>query len=166
VNVFILRHGEAGTRVSMPSRDSERSLTEAGKKEMEKVAESLFGLGVEFDRIITSPLKRAMETAEIVAKAYDSKSPKLETWEELLPEGSKQALLQRLSKLRQDSDSLLVGHEPYLSTLISEIIVGNPRGRILLKKGGLAKVQITAFSPKATGELRWLLTPRHLKKMD
>jgi len=165
VNIFVLRHGEAGSHATMPSKDLERPLTESGREDIELVAVSLHKLRVGFDKIATSPLKRAKETAEIVAKVYEESSPKLEIWEELRPEGNKQETLQRLSRLKQDSDILLVGHEPYLSSMIGEIISGSS-SRILLKKGGIAKVQILSFAPKASGELRWLLTPKHLKKMN
>ena len=90
---------------------------------------------------------------------------KVESWDELRPEGNRLDLFRRLSKMRQDADVLLVGHEPYLSNVIGEIISGNLASRIAIKKGGLAKVQITSFAPKPSGELRWLLTPRQLKKM-
>jgi phosphohistidine phosphatase len=166
VNIFILRHGEAGTHASLPSKDSERPLTESGRNEVEKIAESIRGLRIEFDRIATSPLRRAQETAEIVVKAYNTSAPKLEIWEELRPEGNKADLIVKLSKLKQDSDIMLVGHEPYLSTLIGEIISGSAMSRIVLKKAGIAKVQIHSFAPKVNGELRWLLTPRQLKKMS
>ncbi len=166
MNIFIVRHGEAGTHAALPSKDSERPLTESGRNEVEKIAESLHSLRLEFDRIATSPLRRAKETAEIVARVNEDKSPKLEVWEELRPEGSKAEAIQKLSKLKQDSDIMLVGHEPYLSTLIGEIISGSGITRIVLKKGGVAKVQIHSFAPKVNGELRWLLTPRHLKKMS
>ena len=166
MNVFVLRHGEAGTHITMPSKDSERPLTESGRDDIESVATSLRNLRVGFDRIVTSPLKRAKETAEIVANAYEENAPKLEIWEELRPEGSRQEAIQRLSRLRQDADVLLVGHEPFLSSLVAEMISGSASTRITLKKGGVAKVQILSFAPKPSGELRWLLTPRHLKKMS
>jgi phosphohistidine phosphatase len=165
VNVFVLRHGEAGTHVTVPSKDSERPLTESGRDEIESVATSLRNLRVGLDRIVTSPLKRAKETAEIIASAYEGNAPKLEIWEELRPEGSRQDAIQRLSRMRQDMDILLVGHEPFLSSLVGEIISGSSSARITLKKGGVAKIQILSFAPKPSGELRWLLTPRHLKKM-
>lgn len=164
MNVFFLRHGEAGNRVAIPSKDFERSLTETGKIEIEKIAYSLERMDLEFDKIATSPLARAHETAEIVAKAQ-RKPDKVESWDELRPEGNRLDLFRRLSKMRQDADVLLVGHEPYLSNLIGEIISGNLACRIVLKKGGLARVQITSFAPKPSGELRWLLTPRQLKKI-
>lgn len=165
LNVFILRHGEAGTRITMPSKDFERPLTEAGRDEIETIGRSLRKLHVEFDRIVASPLKRAMDTADIVANAYGESAPKLELWDELRPEGSKHEAMQRLAKLRQDADVLIVGHDPYLSSLVGEIITGGSSAKISLKKGGLAKIQIISFNPKPTGELKWLLTPRHLKKM-
>ena len=61
---------------------------------------------------------------------------------------------------------LIVGHEPYLSSLLSELISGNPRARISLKKAGMAKVTIDSLTPKASGELKWLLTPRQIKKLS
>ncbi len=122
-------------------------------------------LGLKFDRIITSPLKRSYDTAVIVSDAYkDGEKP--EVWEELKPEGNKLDLLRKMSKFKPNSDILLVGHEPYLSTLIGEVVSNCMGTRILLKKGGLAKVQIKTFVPKASGELRWLLTPRLLKRMS
>ena len=95
----------------------------------------------------------------------------MEIWDELKPEGNRKELYRKLSqKFKQDSSILIVGHEPYLSTLISEVIsegnrVGTAGGRVVLKKAGLAKVRITSSSHQMIhGELRWLLTPKHLKK--
>jgi phosphohistidine phosphatase len=164
VDVFFLRHGEAGNRVSIPSKDVERALTESGKKEIEEIAESFRRMDLEFDEIVSSPLARARETAEIVANAQ-KKSGKVELWEELRPEGNRLDLFRKLSRLRQDAYILLVGHEPYLSNVIGEIISGSLASKIKIKKGGLARVQITSFAPKPSGELWWLLTPRQLKRM-
>ncbi len=158
-----MRHGEAGNRVAMPSKDFERALTATGKYEIEEIAESLENMNLEFVKIASSPLIRALETAEIVAKSQ--KSGKVDLWDELRPEGNKQDLFRRLSKLRQDVDILLVGHDPYLSDVIGEIISGSSSSGIALKKGGLARVRIASFSPKPSGELKWLLTPKQLKKM-
>lgn len=164
MHVFFLRHGEAGRRVSIPSKDMERALTESGKREIEEVGESLERMNLEFNKIVSSPLARARETAEIVAN-NQKKSGKVELWDELRPEGNRLDLFRKLSKIRQDADVLIVGHEPYLSNVIGEIISGNLASRIAIKKGGLARVQILSFSPKPSGELRWLLTPRQLRKM-
>lgn len=164
VNLFFLRHGEAGQPLSVPGRDYERPLTEAGRREVKTVAESMLDLGIKPDRIVTSPLKRSHDTAVIAARVYNCPD-KLEDWDELKPEGNKTQLMLRLSKLKQNSDILLVGHEPYLSLLLGDIVAGTPSSHFALKKTGLAKVRMTSFAPKASGELRWLLTPRHLKRM-
>ncbi len=163
IDVFILRHGEAGNRMTVPEEDSERPLTPAGRIEIQKIAKSLKTVGLQTDRIYTSPFRRARETAEITAKIL--KIPILEEWDELKPDGSKTALYRKLAKVEQDSGLILVGHEPYLSSMIGEII-GSKGARIDLKKGGLGKVRITSFTPRVSGELRWLLTPKIITGMS
>jgi phosphohistidine phosphatase len=120
---------------------------------MEKIAKSLKSLKIGIDAIGTSPLKRAHETAEIVANVFRL-ARKLEIWEELSPEGEMNELFERLSKMKEDSTVLIVGHEPYLSTLIGDLISNRNGTRIVLKKGGTAKVVINSLVPKASGELK------------
>ena len=164
VDLYILRHGEAGRRVPVQSTDFDRTLTVAGKKEIEKISEALDALDLKLDRIVTSPLKRSYQTAEI-ANGVLKLNSHLEEWDELKPEGSRTDLYKCLGKFKQDSSILVVGHEPNLSMLIGDIICGNPNSRIILKKGGLARVHINSFAPKVSGELRWLLSPKLLKKL-
>jgi phosphohistidine phosphatase len=164
MELIILRHGEAGKRAPVASNDSERSLTVAGRDEVKEVAESMEELGITLDVIATSPLKRALETAQVAAKVL-KREKALETWDELKPERDPKDLYRRLSKMKRDSSILLVGHEPYLSSMISELIGAKRGSRISLKKAGLAKVEIESLIPPS-GELRWLLTPRLLKKVS
>ena len=165
MSLYILRHGEAGKRLPTGSKDSERALTVMGKQEVEKVAEALSELGIKFDFVITSPLKRAYQTAEIVAKTLKVKKGKMKGWSELQPEGKRQELYSKLSQFKQESSILVVGHEPYLSTMICEVVFGNGSGKVVLKKGGIARIDITSFQPNTKAELRWLLTPKLLKSM-
>ena len=163
IDLFILRHGEAGNRMTVVEKDSERPLTPEGRTEMQKIAKSLKAIGLQTDRIYTSPLRRARETAEIAAKILEI--PTLEEWDELKPDGSKTGLYRKLARLEQNLRPILVGHEPYLTSMIGEII-GTTSAKIVLKKGGVAKVRITSFSPRISGELRWLLTPKIIAKMS
>jgi len=163
IDLFLLRHGEAGNRMTVVEEDSERSLTAEGRIEMQQIGKSLKAVGVQASRVITSPLRRARETAEITAKIL--KIPILEEWDELKPDGSKAALYRKLARIEQNSGLILVGHEPYLSSMIGEII-GTTRARIVLKKGGLGKIRITSFTPQVSGELRWLLTPKMIARMS
>jgi phosphohistidine phosphatase len=165
LELYVLRHGEAAKNIqSGPSAsDLDRPLTISGKKEVEEISYFLKNLNIKFSLIISSPLKRAHQTAFIVSKIFKDAN-KLEDWDELKPEAAKQALVDKLSKLREDSTILLVGHEPFLSSFISEIAFGNPRGNLVLKKGGLAKLRILSNFPKMTAELRWLLSPKLMRR--
>lgn len=166
MDLFILRHGEAG-KISNSEDDFARSLTADGTTDVTHVAEWLKNLDVRFDVIITSPLKRAHQTASIVAKIFNIEN-KLTEWDELRPETNRIELYRKLSSKKFDEESavLLVGHEPYLSALISEItsVTDDVSSRIVLKKAGLAKMRITSRSAQIIhGELEWLVTPRVMK---
>ena len=154
-----MRHGEAVKNVqSGPSAsDADRPLTISGKKEIEEISYFLNKLNIKFSLIISSPLKRAHQTAFIVSKIFKTTN-NLEDWDELKPEAAKQALVEKLSTI------LLVGHEPFLSSFISEIVFGIPSGNLVLKKGGFAKLRILSNFPKMTAELRWLLSPRLMRR--
>ena len=157
-----MRHGEAGRSSPSPG-DSKRSLTTEGKQEIMDLSNGLKSLEIKLDCIFSSPLLRAKQTAEIVAKSLKFKG-KIEEIDALKPEGSRLEFYSILSRLKQDSVVLVVGHEPYLSEMISEAI-SQSGCRINLKKSGLARMRILSTLPKIKGELRWLLTPKHLKKM-
>jgi phosphohistidine phosphatase len=164
MDLIILRHGEAGKRMMVTGKDEERSLTVSGQEEVKEVADSMAALKLKFDVIATSPLKRASETAAIVAKVLKQEKS-LQMWDELKPEGDTKVLYRRLSKLRAESSVLIVGHEPYLSSMIGVLISGRAASRLSLKKAGVAKVSITTMLPVPSGELKWLLTPRLIKKV-
>ena len=163
MDLYLVRHGESGSSLADIRRDNERSLTSEGREEVEKVADSIGRLGVEFDEIATSPLPRAKETAQIIAK-YQKKA-RLSVWDELRPEGDRRAMLSRLARMGHGSEVLLVGHEPYITSVVADLMGAKP-GTMLLKKAGLIRVRVTSFAPSAKGELRWLLSPRILKAVD
>ena len=162
MDLLVLRHGEAGKR-SMSPGDFKRTLTAEGRQEIIDLSNGLKYLGVKLDYVLTSPLLRAKNTAEIVAKSLKYKG-KVEELVALKPEGSMLEFYSALSKLKQDSVVLVVGHEPYLSKMISEAI-SQSDCRINLKKAGIARMRVLSVLPKLKGDLRWLLTPKILKKI-
>lgn len=164
MDLFVLRHGDAGRRSTAFRDDSKRPLTVEGKNEVGEISKGLLALGIEFDYIITSPLLRSKETAEIVFNTLKCKN-QMNEWDELKPEGNKLQLYKKLSTLKQDSSVLIVGHEPFLSELVGEAISSGD-SRIALKKAGLARIRIISLLPKIQGELRWLLAPKHLKRIS
>ena len=167
MNLFILRHGIAVERdpVSFPD-DSRRPLTLKGEDRLQAVCEAMKALELSFDHLLSSPFRRASQTAEIVAAALGLKKA-LEFRDELTPEGDPKSLIKYLSKLEPTPENvMLVGHEPYLSSFISQLISGEAAAGIELKKGGLAKLEIEA--PLRFGncaKLAWLLTPKQMTLM-
>jgi phosphohistidine phosphatase len=162
MDLFVLRHGEAGKTIPSGSSDSKRPLTVAGEKEIVIISKALRKMGVRLDVILTSPLKRARQTADIVAKEFKAQN-KLRQVRELAPEGNKSILYQSLTSFKEGTSLLLVGHNPYLSELVSEVVTNDSSVRLDLKKGGIVRIRIIAAAPKLKGELRWLLTPRLAK---
>ncbi len=162
MDLFILRHGKA--EQSSDRADGKRALTADGKDEMRKIGKWMQQKKFRFDVIATSPLTRAYETAEIVARSLGQKE-RLVVWEELGPGGDLDALSYRSSRYGEDAAIILIGHEPMLSTLISRIISGYDTGSLILAKGGLAKIRNFSFDKRPSGELQWLLTPAQMMEM-
>jgi phosphohistidine phosphatase len=90
----------------------------------------------------------------------------MEDWDELKPEGNRLDLYRKVSsRFKQQSSVLIVGHEPYLTDMISEMIFDGKAGTIVLKKAGLARIEANSSLSMLHGQLKWLLTPRHMKNM-
>jgi phosphohistidine phosphatase len=169
LELYLLRHGDAGRRMTIVSgQDSgDLPLTIAGREEIAVLARSLEHLNLKFDAIISSPLKRAIQTAKIIAKALVMEK-RISVWNELVPEGNRSKLYSRLNQYTRESTILMVGHQPYLTNIICDMIFQkrvNQVGQINLKKAGLAKIRVISLIPNTSGELRWLLTPRILKSL-
>lgn len=164
MNLFLLRHGLAVDRDphSFPD-DSRRPLTLKGEDRVRLVCDAMQALELSFDWILASPYLRTRQTAEIVASSLGLRRA-LEFREELTPTGDLKALLRFINRRSpQPENLLLVGHEPYLSALLSVLISGQADAAIDLKKNGLVKIEAAQrlkFGRCAT--LNWLLTPRQL----
>jgi|SRR6185369_12812490 phosphohistidine phosphatase len=166
MNLFILRHGIAVERGAPGyDKDADRPLTPKGERRLGGIADAIEAMKLKFDLILSSPYTRARQTAEIVAEALNLKKL-LEFSDHLTPNGSAKALITELSKLDPVPESaLLVGHEPYLSELISTLTSGETRVAIDFKKGGLCKLEVDSLRYGRCATLAWLLTPRQMGLM-
>jgi phosphohistidine phosphatase len=163
MDLYLLRHGKAEKTVPSGGSDDERPLTGRGKSEMQEIASWIRSQGCVIDCIATSPLSRAHETAAIIAEVYPAaRGPEL--WEELAPGEEFNRLIDRIREQHTTPSLLLIGHEPSMSAFISRIISGSGNVRIELKKGGLAKIVNFFPSEQSSGDLIWLLSPRHMRK--
>jgi phosphohistidine phosphatase len=166
MNLFLLRHGLAVERDEFDyASDAARPLTAKGKKQLRRAAAALRALELNFDLVLSSPLARARQTAEIVAAELKAKA-RLEFADELKPGGDAKKLAKKISGANHPpANVLLVGHEPDLSELISRFVAGGPGGGFALKKGGLAKLEIEKLRAGKCATLAWLLTPAQMKLM-
>ena len=157
MELYFLRHGDAGAAAGWKGSDAERPLSREGIARMEQEASAMARLGLAVDAILTSPLVRALQTADIVArKMHMTKAVAVE--ERLSPGFGTEELLGILADRPSLRGLLLVGHEPDFSRVISACIGG---GRVECKKGSLVRVDLE--DPRSlTGTLAWLLPPRLL----
>jgi len=166
MNLYFMRHGIAVDRADSGagSGDRERQLTPKGIKRMNKAAKGLVALSLSFERILTSPLERARQTAKIVAEILQLED-RVEEIEQLSPEQSAQDLLSGLVAYSGKKEILLVGHEPQLSSTISVLLSGTSGAVIRLKKGGLCCLQVDGLPPRESAVLHWALTPKQLRQL-
>jgi len=163
--LYIMRHAIAVDRGSAGfSDDSKRPLTPEGKKKMREIAAGLTRLGLDVDWIVSSPLLRARETAEIVAEEQGSRL-QVDFCDALSPGGSPEALITFLAKHSTRKRVLVVGHEPDLSELAARLIGAGRHANLAFKKGGCCLIEFDDFPPKSPGQLVWWLTPKLLRKM-
>jgi phosphohistidine phosphatase len=164
MNLYFMRHGIAADRADSGSGsgDRERPLTPKGVKRMNKAAKGLVTLSLSFDRILTSPLVRALQTAKIVAQTLQLESRVAEI-EQLCPDQSVKDLISGLSGYSGAKKILLVGHEPLLSSTVSYLLSGKAGAEIQFKKGGLCCLEVDGIPPQKSAVLHWALTPKQLR---
>jgi phosphohistidine phosphatase len=166
MELYLLRHGRAVERgESGFEDDSARPLTPEGRRQLRQSCAALRKLKLRFDLILSSPLVRARQTAEIVAAEWRCRK-QLGFSEKLRPGGDRKKLVAELNALKSAPEKiLLVGHEPDLSGLISLLVTGRNGGGFALKKGGLARLDIETLRAGRCATLAWLLTPKLMQAM-
>lgn len=166
MNLYLLRHGIAVQRGTLGSSDPDRPLTPKGVRQLRRSTQAMGALKLSFDRIFSSSYRRAEQTAKIVAEAFKARK-KLVLLESLAPDGEAKTLIEQLNRLRPKPESvLLVGHEPYLSGLISRLVSDGESFAVAMKKGGLCKLTIASLKHGRCATLEWLLTPRQMELMN
>ncbi|AIE75799.1 MULTISPECIES: phosphohistidine phosphatase SixA [unclassified Synechocystis] len=163
MELYLIRHGIAQEQ-SPDIPDGDRQLTKKGKDKTERVAQRLQAIGVEFDLILTSPLVRAQQTAQILMDR--GLSPHLEIFAPLAPEEDIATGIVQLTQAYQHRSHrclALVGHQPDLANWAEYLIFGSPQGKLIVKKAGIIGLTLPPwdFQP-GQGELFLLISPRWL----
>lgn len=160
--LYFVRHGLAEERGDAWPEDAKRPLTSEGMSRMRKAARGLARLGVSVEVVLTSPLVRARQTAEIVAGELDPR-PSLVNIDSLAPDGSYAAVVADLEKHARKTRIALVGHEPMMGELAARLI--GSRHPIEFKKGAVCRIDVEDLPPAGPADLRWMLTPRILRAL-
>jgi len=157
MEIYILRHGIAEVRRAGRS-DEDRKLTEEGRQKLRLVLARARKAKAAPSLILTSPLVRAVETAEIAAEVLGYASAIVRT-DALLPSSSSRAVWRELRGHAGEAAILLAGHEPLLGETASYLL-GATRVIVDLKKGALLRIDVEEPSPEPRGVLQWMLTAK------
>ena len=158
--LYLIRHAVAEQRGEAWPDDAKRPLTSEGMSRFRKAARRLAEFGVSIDVIMTSPLVRARQTADILAAAFDAH---IVASDALAPGGSYQAILGDLDKQSKRSRIALVGHEPDLGELAGRLC--GSRHHLEFKKGAICRIDVAALPPGGPGAMRWFIPPRMLRAL-
>ena len=165
MDLLVIRHAIAGDRDEWAKTgrpDQDRPITDEGRERMQENARALQLLVPRLDLLATSPLVRAVQTAEVVSEAYDDldivSAPPLAS-------GGALDEVRAWLAARSESRIAIVGHEPDLGQLVSWFLVGNPSAGIGLKKGGACLLRFAGPPAPGTAELRWFMPPKILRRL-
>jgi phosphohistidine phosphatase len=157
MELYFLRHGIAEDH-SPSGRDADRRLTDDGKKKLRKVLARAHKAGVAPTLILSSPLTRAMETAEIAADelAYNSEIVRTAA---LTPDSTPADVWAEIRAHRDEPSILLAGHEPLFSATVAGFL-GSARAMVEFKKGALVRIDFSTIGAEPRGVLQWMLTAK------
>lgn len=158
MDVYLIRHGIASVRGTYAD-DEQRPLTEKGRRRTTEVANKLLSMGLKFDLILTSPLVRASQTAEILVTA--DLSQRMDIQEFLKPNGNIEQWLawqQKWQLNHQKGQLALVGHQPDLGNWAEMLLWGNVQGQITVKKAGIVGLKLPNIGTPISRSTLFLLT--------
>jgi phosphohistidine phosphatase len=157
MEIYILRHGLA-QEANGGMRDADRPLTPEGSKKLLPVLRRARAIDVQPPVILTSPYRRARETAQVAAEALRGE-PKLVESRALTPDSSPELVWDEIRNHKSDRQIMIVGHEPLLSSVYSYLL-GAASVQIDVKKGSLGRIDVDRFTGQPRGILRWLIHPK------
>lgn len=162
IELYLVRHAIAAERGDQWPDDTKRPLTERGIQRFKEGVAGLAGLEVTIQEIITSPLVRARQTADLLAAGLPGK-PVVRVLKALEPGHSPAAVMAQVARLARRSRIALVGHEPGLGELAAHLL-GASRP-LPFRKGGICRVDLSSLTSRHAGSLVWFVTPKMLREL-
>jgi phosphohistidine phosphatase len=157
MELYLLRHGIAEEQ-SPSGRDADRRLTEEGRAKLRRVLERAHAAGAEPSLILSSPLKRALETAEIAAHELGYGGRIVRT-DALMPDSSAVNVWAEIRKHSDEAAILLAGHEPLFSHTVASML-GSTRAMVEFRKAALVRIDFETLGAEPRGVLQWMLTSK------
>jgi phosphohistidine phosphatase len=155
MNLYLMRHANAGVPRESAKLDAKRGLIAEGKEQCMMMGRILGALKVQPDVIIASPLKRALQTAQFVGNELGYEG-KVEVSEALSLSATYTDFQKLIDKYSDRQDVLVVGHNPNLFQFLGRIITGNGGAGVRMRKGAVARIDMDKRPPL----LQWLIDPR------
>lgn len=153
--LYLMRHANAGLTRENPLLDSKRGLIKEGKDQCMLMARAMSALKVQIDAVVSSPLKRALQTAQFVATEMGFEG-EVDISPALAPEAGYVIFQDLLAKYAGREGVLVVGHNPNLFQFLGKLVTGNGGANLRMRKGSVAKVDLERHPP----QLQWLIDPR------
>ena len=172
MNIYILRHASAGLRRVNPTLDRKRPLDKEGKRHCLQLAHVLNAMKLQFDIILSSPLKRSMQTASMVGTEMGYEA-RIVPSAALAPDATFAQFQKLLRDFAEYENVLLVGHNPNLTGFVASLLIPASAGSgmssdgrsalmpVRLRKGSLARLNVT----RGPGTMQWLLDPRTVRSL-
>jgi phosphohistidine phosphatase len=162
MNLYLVRHGEAGPSGGTVLRDADRLLTPRGEEDARLVGRVLANTKSNVTTVLSSPLTRALQTAELIRSAFSGMAAVRPT-ENLSPGFRSRSLFDELAALGEAANVVAVGHQPDLGNFIAYLMDVPAHGAVALPTGAVAKVVVGGGNPPSEAHLDWLLTPSLLR---
>ena len=167
MNLFILRHASAGTKRPNPRLDVKRSLDKDGKRHCLQLAYVLNSLKLNFDLIVSSPLKRALQTATLIGTETGYETAVMLA-DGLAPDAKLPDFQRLLAECKERENVLVVGHNPNLQGFLGALLVPaegrtetQPEAQVRLRKGTIARLNLT----RGPASLQWMIDPRMVRAL-
>jgi len=157
MQLYILRHGIAEDG-KPGGDDSDRALTSEGKKKLREILQVAQKAGVSPTLIVSSPYRRAVETARAAVDVLGYKDKVLET-NALIPSSDPKSVWEEIRVHKSEPELMVVGHEPLLSMLTGYLLAA-PSLSVDLKKGAIVRIDLDGFGALPCGVLKWMLVPK------